>query len=218
MIDLFFRNFDEARPDEGPPVEEIEEDFAEPPRELNLDDLLAEARQAGYDEGHAVATQALQTQYAESDAAQMRADHAVIQGHLAELLQRDATRQEATHREVYEMFLGIAERFVPEFLDAYGEQLALARVQEALQTIQTSSEIRVQAHPAVATALQDMLAQDGGGDGADQRIKITSDDTGPTANVTWREGRFEYCLDTASAALMEELHNMAAAAGLRAEE
>ena len=201
MIDLFIRNFDDIAPVQQTLPEPAAPEFEETTVEINLDDLVAQARQDGYDAGFQDGCAHIAAQHADSDAALMSEDHAAIKSQLAELLTQDAARVADSKRATLELLTGMAERLFPELLAAYGEQLALEQVKDALEKIHTQSEIVIKARPSIAAALEAGLA-----DLAPQNtVRILADDTGDMARVEWREGRMEFHLDTACADVLAAL-------------
>lgn len=204
MINLFNRNFDDSSVLGGGLA-----GFG--PDDVRLEDLLAQTRQDGYNEGAADATAQVTAQHAESDAAHMAEDHGAIVDLLTQIMAAEEARAQASQTALTELFLGLAERLVPELLSSYGEQLALDRIKDALIRVQTDSEIVIRLRSGLADALNARLESwraDYAHIGA-HRVRVVADDNETTARIEWQEGRFDYCLETACAEVLAALREAA---------
>ena len=105
----------------------------------------------------------------------------------------------------------VAETLVPELLSHYGTALALERLRAALTKIQTAGQLTIKTGPVTVEALNAMLPVWASEHSqiAELNIRVLPNDQATAVSVEWREGRFEYCLESVCAALLAELHRAA---------
>jgi len=200
MIDLFQRNFDtdskgSVYGDASAAAEAI----------ADLKSQLEAARQEGFDAGRTIGKQDAQAEFDAAETERLKLEREAIRAQIEALAASDTQLRLDTERDIVELFSGIAERLVPEILDTYGVDLAVARIRQSVQQSRTDPVLIVRACPDVIGVLQheapDWLSN------ASRNIKIDLQ-TDPSMNrgaaqVCWRGGRLNYDIHAASLAMLK---------------
>ena len=198
MIELFDRNFDSEA---GPVFPEKQNPNSE------LDDKLAKARQEGFDAGRRVGKRDAQAEFEATEAERLTQEREQIKAQLNELVLADANQGYEAERDIVEMFLGIADRLVPELLAQYGTDLAVARIRESVKQARTDPVLSIHAHPDVVKALEEQAANWLEEQPLAAQINIVGDSkmAPGAAQVSWKAGRLNYDIAEAAQAMREAL-------------
>ncbi len=198
MTDLFNRNFDtetiSVRADVHPQTDEV-------------DAMLAKARQEGFDAGRRVGKSDAQIEFEAGEANRLSLERQEICAQLSKLVVAEGAEALKAEHDIVEMFLGIADRIVPELLSKYGSDLAVARIIESVKQARTDPVLSINAHPDVIQRLEDL------GESWRERIsfpvqiKVTGDPrmARGAATVCWKGGRLNYDITAAALAVQEAL-------------
>lgn len=202
MIDLFKRNFDT---DARRSVHGEASAAAEAVADLKVQ--LEAARQEGFDAGRSIGKQNAQAEFDAAETERLALEREAIRAQLEKLAIADAQLRIETERDIVELFAGIAERLVPELLDAYGVDLAIARIRQCVQQSRTDPVLIVRACPDVVDVLQheapDWLSKAS----RNTEIDLQPDPTmnRGAAQVLWRGGRLDYDIHAACFAMKKAL-------------
>lgn len=204
MIDLFRHNFD-VDTDRAAHGEATAAARARTEAQARLE----EARQQGFDAGRALGRQEAQAEHAQADAARLAEAHDSISAQLASLGAVDAALAQTAERDIVDMFLGVADRLLPELLATHGADLAAARIRKSVAEARTDPVLKIHASPEVIAVLESETP-DWVGTGP-TRIELVPDvQAAPhTAQVFWQGGHLEYDLDQACTAIRDALHKAA---------
>ena len=202
MINLFDRNFDidAKRAVHGPAADEAE---------MNL--RLAEARKSGFDAGRSVGKQDAIAEFEAEEDVRLTREREQICAKLDELIATDEMHRRDTENDIVELFLGIADRIVPEFLKTYGPDLAIERIRQSVVLARTDPILSVHVGPDVAAALEKEpgawlpLTND------DVTVKVVADPklARGSARVQWQGGKLEYDIEAATTAVRDALADAA---------
>lgn len=207
MIDLFQRNFDQQS---GSPAFTSGE-RARLAEQAEIAERVETARKEGFDAGRTIGRQDAQAEIDAEREARLTAERTAIRDQLNALLEQDAQQRRDTERDIVELFLGIAERLVPELLDSYGRDLALDRIRQSVEQSRTDPVLTVRAAPDVAEALQADPPEWMAGAMRSAQIDVVPDPemAQSAAQVRWRSGRMEYDLQAATNAVLTALKTAA---------
>ncbi|UWR17437.1 FliH/SctL family protein [Sulfitobacter sp. M368] len=205
MIDLFQRNFD-TEPAEKPkdsPQDKMSELAAFAEQELRI----KEARQEGFDAGRSVGRQDAQGEYDAAREERLTQERTAIRDQLNAVLEQDAELRRTSERDIVELFLGIAERLVPELLENYGTDLAIERIRQSVALARTDPVLTIRACPDVAEALQSEAPEWLASATRTAQIDVVADPelSGSAAQVRWKGGRLDYDIEQASIAVLASL-------------
>lgn len=211
MINLFLRNFDAETEAAEPALTAVPaEPAAEPPRlyaQDELDRLLAEARATALAEGRAVgATQAK----AEAEASQQaRAAETLeaIRAQLSDLVAQDDVRRRDMERDLVDLLLDVGERAVPDLLDAYSADLALARIRAGYRMASGSPRLTIRVSPGTEAAIGAEIAVLDQGGSAGRLSEVIADPSmrDGDARLEWENGFLDYSLDRVCNELLDAL-------------
>ncbi|MFT6676410.1 MAG: hypothetical protein ACJAVM_002614 [Sulfitobacter sp.] len=208
MIDLFQRNFDhQPETPQGAAAENERALAAQTQQELRV----KEARQEGFDAGRSVGRIDAQGELDVARETRLTQERTAIRDQLNALLEQDAELRRQTERDIIELFLGIAERLVPELLEKYGADLAIARIRQSVELVRTDPILTIRACPDVTTALQSDTQGWLSSLSRTAQIDVVADPemNGSAAQVKWKGGRLEYDIEQASAAMIAALASAA---------
>lgn len=202
MIDLFQRNFDlDAR-------QAVHGDaLAEAEAIADLKAQLDAARQEGFDAGRRIGRQDAEAEFTAAESGRMAAERDAIRAQIDALTAQDARARQEAERDITELFLGMADRLVPELLDTYGLDLALGRIRQAVQSSRTDPVLVIRACPDVIAVLE--TEAPGWLSAASQSTQIELEPDPEmnrgAAQVRWKGGRMDYDLAAAAEAMRKAL-------------
>lgn len=173
----------------------------------NLKEQLEIARKEGFDAGRELGMNEARTEFDETATHRFEQDRQIIQEQLARLMAQDAQQQTTTERDIVELFLGIAERLVPNLLSTFGTALAIDQIRHAVQQVRTDPSLTIRACSEVINALQTekpgwlTIAS------RNAQIDLISDPqmSRGTAQVQWSGGRLEYDIEAACLTVIQLL-------------
>ena len=206
MSDLFQRNFDfelnglvSAAPS-ATARSEIE-------AQLRIETARQEGIEIGRLEGRKEAEAAYQ-QTLEDAATQERA---AIKEQLAQLVAQETQTRAQLERDTVEMFLGLAERLVPDLLGDHDRDLAVAVIRKNLELSKGRKALCITVNPAVAELLDRESTDWLYGDSNSVDIRVTADQTlgRGAVLIRWDGGRLEYDLEAACGAVLTALREAA---------
>tara|TARA_R110001592_G_scaffold8733_3_gene47217 strand:- start:1801 stop:2442 length:642 start_codon:yes stop_codon:yes gene_type:complete len=194
MINLFDRNFDV---DARRAVHGAAADDAE----MNL--RLAEARKSGFDAGRTVGKQDAKAEFEAEEDIRLTHEREQICAKLDELIATDEMHRRDTENDIVELFLGIADRIVPEFLLTYGSDLAIERIRQSVALVRTDPVLSVHVSPDVATALNEEPVAWMPPTNDAVTVKVVADPklARGNAKVQWKGGKLEYDIEAATNAV-----------------
>lgn len=202
MITLFDHNFDveserSVHRDATSSIEAI----------ADLKEQLETARKEGFEAGRDLGQKEAKAEFDAGAAERFEQERQSIQEHLAQLVAQDTRHHKETERDIIELFLGIAERLVPELIGHYGPQLAADRIKQAVQQTRTAPELTINACPDVVAVLEDEATSWLTIASHTAEIDIFADPDMPrgSAQVRWKGGRLEYDLETACTQMLQAL-------------
>lgn len=202
MISLFDHNFDvEAERSVHQNTSATIEAIAD------LKEQLETARKEGFEAGRALGLREAKVEFDAGAADRFEQDRQMIQEQLAELIQQDTRHHKDTERDIIELFLGIAERLVPELINQYGSTLAVDRIKHAVQQTRTDPELTISACSDVVAALEVEAPSWLTHASQDAEIDIFVDPEMPrgSVQVRWKGGRLEYDIETACEQVLQAL-------------
>lgn len=202
MISLFDHNFDvEAERSVHQNTSATIEAIAD------LKEQLETARKEGFEAGRALGLREAKVEFDAGAADRFEQDRQMIQKQLAELIQQDTRHHKDTERDIIELFLGIAERLVPELINQYGSTLAVDRIKHAVQQTRTDPELTISACSDVVAALEVEAPSWLTHASQDAEIDIFVDPEMPrgSVQVRWKGGRLEYDIETACEQVLQAL-------------
>lgn len=202
MITLFNHNFD-AEVDRG-----VHHDAAATAQAIaDLKEQLEAARKEGFDAGRHVGLTEAQTEFDQEAVNRFEQDRQSIREQLTQLIAQDSQQQTTTERDVVELFLGIAERLVPELIGTYGTGLAIDRIRHAVQQARTDPSLTVRACADVITVLEAETPDWLTAAGRTAQIELIREPqmTRGTARVEWKGGRLEYDIEAACRTVLQSL-------------
>jgi len=205
MIDLFQRNFDSEPLTEAKasPQDKMSDIAAFAEQELRI----KEARQEGFDAGRSVGRQDAQGEYDTARENRLTQERTAIRDQLNAVLEQDAELRRTSERDIVELFLGIAERLVPELLESYGTDLAIERIRQSVALARTDPVLTIRACPDIAETLQTEAPEWLASASRSAQIDVVADPelTGSAAQVRWKGGRLDYDIEQASIAVLASL-------------
>ncbi len=210
---LFLRDFDAEALEAGrapPPLEEM----PPPSHAYSVDEverLVAEAREAGLQQGREEGAAVARAEAEASQTAQSAAALEAIAARLIELVEQDAVHRRALERDVVDMLVEIGERIAPEFLSTYSADLAQARIRAGLRMAGGSAKLTIRVSPEVAQLLEPQLAAMAQSAGVDPAPRLVADPAlgEGEARLDWDNGRLDYSLDRSCEAVLTALREAA---------
>lgn len=85
-----------------------------------IEQRIQSARQEGFNAGRSVGRQDALSELDTARETRLTEEREAIRTQLAALLDQDSAQRRSCERDITELFLGIAERLVPELLETYG--------------------------------------------------------------------------------------------------
>lgn len=209
MNALFLRDFDaeQASVAQVEGADEVTEEAAEPLftfTEAELGKMLADARAEGHlnglNEGEAAGRQS-ERQTIEAEALEALQE---LQNRIADFATEDARRRSDMQQDIIDLFLDVAERIAPDFLNAYSAELVQARITEAAHLGVGQSKLQIKLAPETQTALAEPLKVI---DPTGEMLEVTTDPDfkNGEARVTWENGFLKYNLDRVVSELLDGL-------------
>ena len=202
MIDLFQRNFDTdakraVHGDASATAEAI----------ADLKAQLEAARQEGFDAGRTIGRQDAKAEFDAAETERLTLERDAIRTQLEALVASDTQLRLDTERDIVELFSGIAERLVPELLDTYGVDLAIARIRQSVQQSRTDPVLIVRACPDVISVLENEAPDWLSNASRNTQIDLQADPSmnRGAAQVRWKGGRLDYDIHAASLAMLKGL-------------
>lgn len=211
MINLFLRDFDaENAAAAAAPQANPAEPAAEAPRFYSQDDvdrMLADARAAALAEGRAAGAAAAQAEAEAAQQARIAESLVAIRSQLSDLLGQDAARRREMERDLIDLLRDVGERVVPELLQAYSPDLALARIRAGFRMASGSPRLAIRVSPATEAAIGAEIADLTGVSAAGHRSEIVADPAlrDGEARLEWENGFLDYSLDRVCAELLDAL-------------
>ncbi|MGC1504547.1 MAG: FliH/SctL family protein [Sulfitobacter sp.] len=206
MITLFDHNFDleaerSVHRDATSKIEAI----------ADLKEQIDAARKAGFEAGRTLGRTEAKAEFDAGAVERFEQERQIIQERLAQLVAQDKQHHKDTERDIIELFLGIAERLVPELIDHYSPTLAADRIKHAVQQARTDPELTIRACPDVVAVLEDEAPTWLTVASNNAEIDIFADPEMPrgSAQVQWKGGRLEYDIETACSQMLETLKQAA---------
>lgn len=209
MNALFLRDFDaeQASVAQVEGADEVTEEAAEPLftfTEAELGKMLADTRAEGHlnglNEGEAAGRQS-ERQTIEAEALEALQE---LQNRIADFATEDARRRSDMQQDIIDLFLDVAERIAPDFLNAYSAELVQARITEAAHLGVGQSKLQIKLAPETQTALAEPLKVI---DPTGEMLEVTTDPDfkNGEARVTWENGFLKYNLDRVVSELLDGL-------------
>ena len=209
MNALFLRDFDaeQASVAQVDGADEVTEEAAEPLftfTEAELGKMLADARAEGHlnglNEGEAAGRQS-ERQTIEAEALEALQE---LQNRIADFATEDARRRSDMQQDIIDLFLDVAERIAPDFLNAYSAELVQARITEAAHLGVGQSKLQIKLAPETQAALAEPLKVI---DPTGEMLEVTTDPDfkNGEARVTWENGFLKYNLDRVVSELLDGL-------------
>ncbi|GAA6176169.1 FliH/SctL family protein [Sulfitobacter pacificus] len=202
MITLFDHNFDletgrSTHKDAASKIEAI----------ADLKEQLEAARKEGFEAGRALGHEEAKTEFDAGAAARFEQERQIIQEQLAQLAAQDKRHHRDTERDIIELFLGVADRLMPELITQYGPALAIDRIKQAVQQTRTDPELTISASPEVVAALDQEAPSWLTAASQTVEIDLFADPEMPrgAAQVRWQGGRLEYDIETACTQIQQAL-------------
>ncbi len=202
MINLFDHNFDvDAK-------QSVHRDAsAAATATADLKEQLEAARKEGFDAGHDLGQKEAKSEFDASASDRFEQERQMIQKQMAELIAQDTQQQKETERDIVELFLGIAERLVPELINNYGPALATDRIKHVVQQARTDPALTIRACSDVISALENESPSWLTVASLNVEINLVTDlqmQRG-VAQVQWKGGRLEYDIEKASINVLQAL-------------
>ena len=210
---MFLRDFDAEALTAGQAAT-LPEDMPPPPRSYGVDEvdrLVAEAREAGVQQGREEGAAVARAEAEESWTARGAAALEVIAARISDLVEQDATHRQALERDVVDMLVDIGERIAPEFLSAYSADLARTRIRAGLRMAGGSAKLTIRVSPELAQGLEPQLvamAQSAGVDPAPRLVAEPALGEGEV-RLDWDNGGLDYSLERSCEAVLTALHEAA---------
>ncbi|MGR3815233.1 MAG: FliH/SctL family protein [Cognatishimia activa] len=209
MNALFLRDFDaeQASAAQVDGADEVTEEAAEPLftfTEAELGKMLADARAEGHlnglNEGEAAGRQS-ERQTIEAEALEALQE---LQNRIADFATEDARRRSDMQQDIIDLFLDVAERIAPDFLNAYSAELVQARITEAAHLGVGQSKLQIKLAPETQAALAEPLKVI---DPTGEMLEVATDPDfkNGEARVTWENGFLKYNLDRVVSELLDGL-------------
>lgn len=202
MINLFDHNFDvEAKQSVHRDATTAAKATADQKEQLEV------ARKEGFDAGRDLGRKEAKAEFDEGASDRFEQERQVIQEQLAQLIAQDTQQKTTSERDIVELFLGIAERLVPELIGSYGPALAIDRIRHAVQQARTDPALTIRACSDVITALETETPGWLTVASRTAQIELVSDPQMPrgTAQVQWNGGRLEYDIEAACVTVLQSL-------------
>jgi flagellar biosynthesis/type III secretory pathway protein FliH len=216
MISLFERNFDED-PGLGhaayqPLPSEPFDHPAEAPRhftETEVETLLNEARDKAFAEGHAQGVAETREELETAAATALQETLAAVGGDLANLSSQVDMQFQQLEKEMVELSLGVAERVIPEFLEAFGEDLVTAKIQSGMRIASGNATLQINVSEDMAPSIQDLVASWQKTEFENLDIAVIPNDqmSDGSARLNWKHGYLEYNLDHVCEELLTALRS-----------
>lgn len=202
MINLFNHNFDTEI------NQSVDQNIVAEARAIaDLKEQLEVARREGFDAGRSIGQKEAQTEFDQEASNRFERDRQSICEQLAQLIAQDTQQQATTERDIVELFLGIAERLVPELISTYGPGLAVDRIRHAVQQARTDPTLTIRACSDLISALE--IEAPGWLTIASRtaQIDLIREPQMPrgTAIVEWTGGRLEYDIEAACLTVLQSL-------------
>lgn len=206
VIELFKHNFDSKSA-----CENNDADGAGQRQNQELEAFLEEARQQGFEAGRAFGREEVEAESREANAKKLADVLARVEDQLLTLRHGDDALRQQTERDIIELFMGIAERVLPEVLERHGYALAIARLKTCLEQARTDPILSIRANPDILVYLEREAPDWLSAANRISQIEMIPDPSMDHAEVEtrWRGGRLEYNLNEASAAVLTALHKAA---------
>ena len=211
MNALFLRDFDaeQASAAQVEGTDEVTEEAAEPLftfTEAELGKMLADARAEGHlnglNEGEAAGRQS-ERQTIEAEALEALQE---LQNRIADFATEDARRRSDMQHDIIDLFLDVAERIAPDFLNAYSAELVQARITEAAHLGVGQSKLQIKLAPETQAALAEPLKVI---DPTGEMLEVATDPDfkNGEARVTWENGFLKYNLARVVSELLDGLRD-----------
>lgn len=215
MIDLFLRDFDaeneiaqtSLRVCSAEPAPDKPRVFSQ--EEVNR--MLSEARAQALAEGRASGAAQARAEAEASQQARIGDTLVAIRAQLADLLDQDATRRRDMERDLVGLALDVGERVVPELLESYSTDLALARIRAGIQMANGSPRLTIRVSPGTEQATGAEIAVLAQGGMASRPPRIIADPAmhDGDARLEWEDGFLDYSLDHVCGELLDALREAA---------
>ncbi|MEE2945441.1 MAG: FliH/SctL family protein [Pseudomonadota bacterium] len=163
--------------------------------EDELNKMLADARQQGFEQGHSDGLNEGRREAQADLQAQANAAINELRDQLAVFVSQDTQRRAELERDLIDMVLEICERTVPDLLKAHSVDQVQARLADAIGKGARRAELDIRISPETETILAEVIAQITPPDQTAPKVTADPSLKNGEARMAWENGFMQYSLD-----------------------